>query len=143
MKDKTIYLNKGVGKLEFGLTEDAVKEMLGAPDDEDVMEHEDGTLSRHLMYYDLGLYLSFDSEDDYTLADIELDLDDYVLDNTIRVGSSKKKLLEYLQGQGYDVQPEDVSTEEEPNQELVAIEDLGVNFWLEDEEVTSIQITPC
>lgn len=143
MKDKTIYLNKGVGKLHFGLSEDAVKEMLGAPDDEDVMEHEDGTLSRHLMYYDLGLYLSFDSEDDYALADIELDLDEYVLDNAIRVGSSKKVLLDYLKKQGYEANPEDVSTEEEPNQELVAIEDLGVNFWLEEDEVTSIQITPC
>ena len=143
MKDKNIYLEKGVGKLEIGQSEEEVKQILGQPDETDTMEHEDGTTSLHLMYYDLGLYLSFDSDFDYNLSDIEIDNDEFSLDNTIRVGSTKDELLIYLKGKGHkDPFVEDVSTEEDPNMELVAIDELGVNFWLEDGEIKSIQVGP-
>lgn len=143
MKDKNIYLEKGVGKLEFGQSEDDVKQILGQPDETDTMEHEDGTTSLHFMYYDLGLYLSFDSEDDFSLSDIEVDSDDFVLENNIRVGSTKDELLVYLKRKGYTtVNVEDVSTEEEPDMELVAVDEAGVNFWLEEGEIRSIQVGP-
>jgi hypothetical protein len=143
MKDKNIYLEKGIGKLEFGQSEDDVKQILGQPDEMDTMEHEDGSTSLHLMYYDLGLYLSFDSEEDFTLSDIEVDSDDFVLDNVIRVGSTKDELLVYLKKKGYtDPYVEDVSTEEDPDMELIAIDDLGVNFWLQEGEINSIQVSP-
>jgi hypothetical protein len=143
MKDKNIYLEKGVGKLEFGQSEDDVKQILGQPDETDSMEHEDGTTSLHFMYYDLGLYLSFDSEDDFNLSDIEVDSDDFVLEDNIRVGSTKDELLVYLKRKGYTtVNVEDVSTEEEPDMELVAVDEAGVNFWLEEGEIRSIQVGP-
>lgn len=143
MKDKNIYLEKGVGKLEFGQSEDDVKLILGQPDETDTMEHEDGTTSLHFMYYDLGLYLSFDSEDDFSLSDIEVDSDDFVLENNIRIGSTKDELLAYLKRKGYTtVSVEDVSTEDEPNMELVAVDEAGVNFWLEEDEIRSIQVGP-
>lgn len=143
MRDKNIYLEKGVGKLEFGQSEDDVKQILGQPDETDTMEHEDGSTSLHFMYYDLGLYLSFDSEDDFRLSDIEVDNDDFVLENLIRVGSTKEEILIYLKKKGF-AEPtiEDVSTEEEPNMELIAVDELGVNFWLENDEISSIQVGP-
>ncbi len=143
MKDKNINLEKGVGKLEFGQSEDDVKLILGQPDETDTMEHEDGTTSLHFMYYDLGLYLSFDSEDDFKLSDIEVDSDDFVLENAIRVGSTKDELFNYLKRKGHtNPVVEDISTDEDPNLELVAVDELGANFWLEEGEIKSIQVGP-
>lgn len=143
MKDKNIYLEKGVGKLEFGQSEDDVKLILGQPDETDTMEHEDGTTSLHFMYYDLGLYLSFDSEDDFRLSDIEVDGDEFVLEGKIKVGSTTDELLMYLKKKGYpDLEVEDVSTTEDPNMQLIAVDELGINFWLEDDEISSIQVGP-
>ena len=143
MRDKNIYLEKGVGKLEFGQSEDDVKLLLGQPDETDTMEHEDGTTSLHFMYYDMGLYLSFDSEQDFTLSDIEVDSDDYVLDNSIRVGSTKDEVLIYLKKKGItNAVVEDVSSEEDPDMELIGIDEIGINFWLQDGEINSIQVSP-
>lgn len=143
MKDKNIYLEKGVGKLEFGQSEDDVKQILGQPDETDTMEHEDGTTSLHFMYYDLGLYLSFDSEDDFRLSDIEVDGDEFVLEGKIRIGSTTDELLMYLKKKGYtNLAVEDVSTPEDPNMQLIAVDELGINFWLEDDEISSIQVGP-
>ena len=143
MRDKNIYLEKGVGKLEFGQSEDDVKLLLGQPDETDTMEHEDGTTSLHFMYYDMGLYLSFDSEQDFTLSDIEVDSDDYVLDNSLRVGSTKDEVLIYLKKKGItNAVVEDVSSEEDPDMELIAIDEIGINFWLQDGEINSIQVSP-
>lgn len=143
MKDKNIYLEKGVGKLEFGQSEEDVKKVLGQPDETDTMEHEDGSTSLHFMYYDLGLYLSFDSEDEFSLSDIEVDSDDFVLENSIRVGSTKEEVIAYLNKKGHtDPFVEDLSTEEEPNMELIAVDELGINFWFEEGEISSIQVGP-
>lgn len=141
MKDKTIHPNKGVGKLQFGLSEEEVKQILGLPDETDTMTHDDGTSSLLLMYYDLGLHLSFDSDNDYNLTEIEIDSDEYKLDGKIQVGSTKDELLSYISSKGYDdPYVEDVSTADEPGMELVALDELGLNFWLEDNEINSIQV---
>ena len=143
MKDKNIYLEKGVGKLTFGQSEDDVKQLLGQPDETDTMEHEDGTTSLHFMYYDIGLYLSFDSEDDFSLSDIEVDSDEFVLENQIRVGSTKDEVLAYLKKKGHNNPTiEDVSSDEDPDMELIAVDELGINFWLQDGEINSIQLSP-
>lgn len=141
MKDKTIHPNKGVGKLQFGLSEEEVKQILGLPDETDTMTHDDGTTSMLLMYYDLGLHLSFDSDNDYNLTEIEIDSDEYKLDGKIQVGSTKDELLAYISSKGYaDPYVEDVSTEDEPGLELVALDEVGLNFWLEADEINSIQV---
>jgi hypothetical protein len=141
MRDKTIHPNQGVGKLKFGLSEEEVKQILGLPDETDTMTHDDGTASLLLMYYDLGLHLSFDSDNDYNLTEIEIDSDEYKLDGKIQVGSTKDELLAYISSKGYDdPYVEDVSTDDEPGMELVALDEIGLNFWLEDNEINSIQV---
>lgn len=71
MINKDIRLGKGLGKIKFGLTMDEVEELLGEPEEIEESDEEDEFEHQAWNYWEDGVSLYFDKEDDYRLSCIE------------------------------------------------------------------------
>ncbi|MBN1953175.1 MAG: hypothetical protein JW801_18365 [Bacteroidales bacterium] len=142
---KRIVPGYGLGTLKFGTTREDVKALLGEPDETESYAFEespvDTTESWH--YDELELSMSFDEEADWRLTTVSVSSDEFILERFHPVGMRKEELLAELSRLDIrDLQHEDYSTDETPNQELYSSEDLAMNFWLEEGVVSEIQWGP-
>ena len=68
--DYTIHPGVGVGALRLGMSQDAVRALLGEPEDSESGDYGDGIETRDWEYDSVGLSLSFSADDDFLLGSI-------------------------------------------------------------------------
>lgn len=138
----------GFDKVRFGQTREQVLAILGQPDEieEDQQYGDSPEEKTTIFYYDeLGLSLSFEKEEGYRLMEISFDAADFVLCNSIRVGMSFDEVMNAAKtlnlGEGWE---EDVSdlVDSTENVKVWAYEDSNVDFYFEDDVLSTIQIGP-
>ena len=142
---KEIKPGYGLGDIKFGMTRDEVKAILGEPDDIDAFSYtEDNENNTETWLYDeMELTVGFDEEDDWRLVMITVASDFYTLNDKSLIGMNREKLVAQLKEMKIeDLVFEDISTEEEPNQVLVEVDSLSVNFWLDENHLDEIQWSP-
>lgn len=142
---KNIIAGRGLGSLKFGQSRDQVKTILGDPDEieTDSFTESEEDLIESWHYDELELSLSFDEEDDWKLITIAVSADFYRFKNLNIIGMKKADLMNELKKlKIQDLEYEDCSTEESPTHELYSSDSLGMNFWLDESEVTEIQWGP-
>ncbi len=132
----------GLGELEFGMSREQVKALLGEPDETDFFQEseddEDASESWH--YDELEISVSFDECDDWKLSTVAVSSAGYTLFGKPVVGLSKSELLDFLVKNGIaDVEEEDWSEGESEDLKLLTSEKLQVNFWMEDGLVSEVQ----
>jgi hypothetical protein len=152
MEHKEIISGEGLGKIKFGMTRDAVKVLIGEPDevenysyaDEEEDYNEDDEDLTELWHYDeLELSLSFDKLEDWRLINMAVSSDGYTLKGKKVIGLERQELLGLLKSMDLGhLEYEDHSSTETPNHKLISAEDAGINFWLENEVLTEIQWGP-
>lgn len=138
----------GFDKVRFGQTREQVLAILGQPDEieEDQQYGDSPEEKTTIFYYDeLCLSLSFEKEEGYRLMEISFDAADFVLCNSIRVGMSFDEVMNAAKtlnlGEGWE---EDVSdlVDSTENVKVWAYEDSNVDFYFEDDVLSTIQIGP-
>ncbi len=73
MSDAEIKVGIGFSKVRFGMTEEEVIELLDQPDETEEMRFEDGCTAIIYYYDELGISLSFESEEDFRLMEISFE----------------------------------------------------------------------
>lgn len=141
---KKIVLGVGFGNLKFGMTEEDVLDIAGAPDEifPETGYSEDGY--RALYYDEEGYSVSFDNECDNRLAEMSFEDEEFILDDKIMVGMSMVDVLNAATELGYGEQTEEDIDEEIDDEPVSAFsfEDKNVTFWFRNDTLDTIQIGP-
>lgn len=143
MENKEIVPGRGVGEVLLGMTRDQVEKIIGKPDEIEEVDYDDGESAITWFYYDLQIDLNFESEDELRLSFISVENENYSLGGKINVGMDKQAVLKACEELGFsNVEIEDFSSEDVPNQELIGLEKENLNFWLTDGKLDEIQFGP-
>lgn len=143
IENQKIILGKGIGNVLLGMKKEQVEEILGQPDDMEKIDYDDGENSLTYYYYDLAVDLTFESDDDDCLSFISIENEDFSIEGKIKVGQTKEAVLAACKELSYsEPEIEDISSEDIPNQELIALDNENVNFWFTDGILDEIQIGP-
>lgn len=135
----------GLGKLKFGMQREEVKAILGNPDHQEITHYGDDAQDQSdaWEYHPLRLDLSFEEAEDWKLVIISVSSEDYHLKGSSLIGLNMDELMEELEILGIkELEIEDLSTEDHPEQKLVSSEELGLNFWLHQDILEEIQWGP-
>ena len=144
-KLKEIVAGEGLGVLKFGTSTIQVEKLLGEPDEVETysFESEEGELSETWHYDSMELSLSFHEEEDWRLVSIALSSPEVTFKGEKLIGLNREKLIEKLQKMDLgNLEYEDWSSAESPNHKLISAEEHEVNFWLDNDELTEIQLGP-
>jgi hypothetical protein len=139
-----ILPGQGIGVIRFGMTRAEIEEKLGKPLDASV--EEDESYSWLVLEYPEGLYLFFDSEEDFRLSSLEVDRRfPCTLFTEQLVDKNREQVLELLNRQLSRHQI--VSIEEEEDEDLqyksIWISSLGVRFYFDlSDELQEVQWGP-
>ena len=135
----------GLGKLKFGMTREEVNALLGQPNHQEVTAYGEDVddKSDAWEYHPLRLDLSFEEAEDWKLTIISVSSEDYLLKGSSLIGLSQEELLEELEVLTInDLEIEDLSDEDHPEQILISSEEQGINFWLHQGILEEIQWGP-
>ena len=139
---KDIKPGYGIGSLKFGLSRKEVEQILGKPNE--VEEHDysesDSDITETWHYDDLELSLEFDKEVDWRLITFSVSSEFYEFEGNQVIGLSEDKLISLLQKLKIEeFEVENLSPIENPSQKLITVDDLGVNFWFDNEVLMEVQ----
>ncbi len=131
----------GIGQLKFGLSRTEAEALLGKPDEVEKYSHssfhDEPTEAWH--YDELELSLGFDESDDWRLVNIATTSEQCQIDGNKLFGHSHLALMNLLKSLGFD----DLEAEEtKGGQKLVTSDEKAINFWIENGELTEVQIGP-
>ncbi len=138
-----IIPGRGVGNILLGMNKKDVEKILGQPDEKEEVTHDEGDTSCTYYYDDLGINLSFESDDDDRLSYISFDGEEFHFKNKIKIGELKANVIKLCKELSFSKpEEEDLSKEGLPNQILVAYEKENMNFWFTDNVLDEIEIGP-
>ncbi len=135
----------GLGEVKFGMNREEVKSILGEPNHQQITSYgqNDDDRSDAWEFHPLRLDLSFEEAEDWRLMIISVSSEDYLFKGSPLIGLSLDELMEELEILGLkDLEIEDTSSEENPDQKLVSSEELALNFWLYEDILEEIQWGP-
>lgn len=144
-KIKEIKPGIGLGVLKFGMTKEEVKEILGKPEEIEAYNDSESieNLTETWHYDEMEMSLNFDQQEDWKLVTVSVTSEFFVLKEQTMIGLKKDVLIETLaEFEIDDLVVEDMSTKENPNQELIISDAKSLGFWLEKDVLTEIQWEP-
>ena len=128
----------GFGQIKFGMTLEQIKGLLGEPTENIKEKHDDGSEDISMLYSELGVELSFMSEDDFKLGLISCYAATYTLDGVAFNGMSEEDFLK-------EAKFEDLTLDEdlpELNAKDYTVDSVGLSMWVQDGFVDSITMFP-
>lgn len=135
----------GLGKLKFGMSREEVKALLGEPDHQEITHYgeDESDQSDAWEYHPLRLDLSFEEAEGWRLVIISVSSEDYHLKGSSLIGLNMDELMEELEILRIsDLEIEDLSSKDHPDQKLISSEALGLNFWVHNDILEEIQWGP-
>lgn len=130
----------GLGNIEFGSTRDEVKMILGKPDEIETYDFsEEGDDASEVWHYDeYEMSLEFNEEFDWQLISFAVSGEDFKLKGERFIGKSKEAAMELIEEMDLG------DTEEETTDEvdMIAVPELNLSFWFEEDELSEIQWGP-
>jgi hypothetical protein len=143
IKNYEIIPGRGVGNILLGMKMKDVENILGQPDDKEEITYDDGETSCTYYYYDLKMDLTFESDDDNRLSFISVEGEEFNLKGKIKIGETKENVIQYCRELAFSLpEEEDMSSDDVPNQILVALDNENINFWFTDNKLDEIQLGP-
>ncbi|MEM9894961.1 MAG: hypothetical protein AAF789_01210 [Bacteroidota bacterium] len=141
-KQTDILLGRGLGDLLFGMTREKVEEIMGKPDHQEIEEY-DGARQDLWEYHAMRLNLTFDEAEDWRLVILSVSSDEYSIRDQQLIGLDMDELMDELNIMHFeDLEVEDASSEDQPNQKLISSDHHAINFWLNDGILEEIQWSP-
>jgi hypothetical protein len=139
-----IEVGEGIGDFRFGMTQDALKKVVGNPDEIEVSDEgvEDEGKIEIWHYDEFELTVEFIEGNDWRLSTIAVNSDECRLGSVPVMGkklNEVKSLIDALNLGEYE--SERLDLEDDHEIDLLSVFDVGLNFWFEDEELTEIQLS--
>lgn len=142
---KEIKPLKGLGKINFGMSRDEIKSMLGEADDIDDYSFSGGDEDRSQSWHydELELSMSFDEDDDWRVITIAVSSGFYELEGKSLIGMGRDELMKELENLGFDdLEMEEGAGLDMPDHDLIASPSRFMNFWLQNDVLSEIQWSP-
>ncbi|GGF70357.1 hypothetical protein [Wenyingzhuangia marina] len=138
---KNIEIGVGVGKVKFGMLKTDVLSILGMPTDKEVeKDFETGDAVETWDYDNCGIAFSFDEEEDWRLETITINSSYFELNGVGLVGKGIEEVQDFIEKHELgDMEFEDYSTPENPNHELIDVDEANMFFWFTDNILQEIQ----
>jgi len=132
----------GIEGLPLGIEMSDVIDILGEPDERSTREYEaDGSIDKIWEYCDIGLTLTFSSDDDWKLGNITVESPNAELKGCRLIGLDEDEFLqEFQQAKLGSIKLDDDFTEL-GSRDYVCNE-LELSFWIQDGKLDSITIFP-
>ena len=134
-----IIIGQGLGPLQFGATEEEIKEIFGEPDE---TEKETDSNTVTLFYDDImtDFVLEPDEDDEtYRLSSILTSNHDYSIDNKIKFGDKEEAFIKYAKT--LKAEPPETETDPETNEKFLYFDDLNLVAIFDKEGLASVQIS--
>ena len=142
---KEIIPGSGLGIIKFGMTRDQLKLILGNPDEmendlTDGIEDED----METWHYDeMDLSVQFSESTDFRLISLAVSAEFVELDGEKIIGMNEGDLKKHLSDAGIeDLMEEQIEDEDSEQYHILMSDEKGLNFWMEEGEVTEVQWIP-
>lgn len=145
MNHTTILPGIGLGNIKFGIARDQLKDLLGEPNEIEKFSYTNSSsdLSETWHYDELDLSVGFDEEDDWRLISFAVTSKNYELKSKHLFGCTREELLNTLESLNIDdLEFEGLATIDNSLHESISSPSLGVNFWLDNEQLAEIQWSP-
>ena len=143
MDQQEILLGKGIAGIQFGMLQTEVEKILGKADEIGEYSLSPKENSITMFYHSRGLSFTFESVDQYKLSYISVHKEKYHIFSFIRIGLSKRNLLEemehFLLGKP---EFENADSKEFPTHELIYFPSKNLHLWLDDGVISEIQFGP-
>jgi len=142
---KNIQLGNGLDNLQFGITREAFKAIMGEPDEVEVIENEDfpEDQSEAWHYDEVELSASFDKIEDWRLTSLAVSSPDYTFEGIDLIGLSQQEVMEQIEMMELgDVSIEELSEDEENSQQIATLLDVSLNLWFDNGILSEIQWGP-
>lgn len=142
---KNIEAGQGLGSVKFGMQKSQVLELLGEPNDKETVSLTggEGDMMETWHYDELEISLGFDEEEDWRLISLGVSAPSYLFEGKELLGKKRDDVEAILEESPIcDWEFEDLSSEENPAQCLIASEEFEVNMWFEEDVLTEIQWGP-
>jgi hypothetical protein len=140
---KNIVPGEGLGRIQFGMTREVVKQIAGEPDEIEAYHHdeEDSGKAEAWHYDDPEVSFAFEAFNNWKLTSIAISSGDYLLKNNRLIGLPLNEAIALLNKLNLgEIEHEDYSSED-PGLQLVSVDDAGLNLWFEDNVLTEVQFS--
>lgn len=130
----------GLGSIEFGLTRDELKKLIGKPSETELynLSDEEGDGSEAWHFDELEMSVSFEEFFDWQLVSIAVSGEEFTLNGEKLIGKDKATVLGILE----DMNLGDIEVDEDAEIDMFSIPELNINFWFEEDELSEIQWGP-
>jgi hypothetical protein len=137
---KKIILGEGLEDIKLGITPDELKKRLGYATEVETSTEEE----MELWHYDeLQLSFGFSKAYDNRLLSITTSNLEASIEEVTLIGDSLQEVLDKLEVFNFgDIDIEDISTPEYPQQQVVTVLDFSLNLWFDQDELAEIQWGP-
>jgi len=137
---KKIIPGSGLENIKFGIKPDELEKILGEPSEYDISD-DDGLAILH--YDNLNLSFGFAKQYNNKLLSITISDEGAEIEGVTQIGDTLQEVLDKLEVLGItDVDIEDISSEEFPEQQLMTVFEYSINFWFDHDELAEIQWGP-
>ncbi|MGY5353780.1 hypothetical protein [Wenyingzhuangia sp. IMCC45467] len=138
---KDITIGVGVGAVKFGMLKTEVLSILGLPTEKDLeKDFETGDAVETWDYENYGVAFSFDEEEDWRLETITINSSNFEINGVGLVGKGIQEVQDFIEKHELgEMEFEDYSTPENPNHELIDVDEANMFFWFTNEILTEIQ----
>ena len=135
---ENIKLGTGIDDIKLGIKPDELEKKIGKPSHIDKPEEDDALELWH--YDELNMSFGFSIELGRRLLAITTSDENAKIEDVSLIGNTLQEVLDKLEVFGFtDIDIEDISTEEMPNQQLVTVFEYSLNLWFDDDELAEIQ----
>ncbi|TAJ03051.1 hypothetical protein DMA11_24300 [Marinilabiliaceae bacterium JC017] len=135
-----IILGEGLKHITFGMTMDDIEDQLGEPNVID-KDEESGLEAWH--YDDLELSCGFAMPVGGKLISLTASGENMTLEGITLIGVSMEEVTEQLEVFNLgEMEVEDISSPEFPNQQVLTIQDFSINLWFDHDKLCDIQWGP-
>lgn len=143
MNKNDIILGKGIANIQFGMLQSQVEKALGKADEIREYSLSPKETSITLIYNTKGLNFTFESIDQYKLSYISVLDARYSIFQFIKIGLSKKLLIDELDYFKLSkAEFENVESKEFPTHELIFFSNENLHLWLDNDQISEIQFGP-
>lgn len=140
-----IKIGLGLGDIEFGITKEKLKYLLGEPDEIDSYNasgDDDGYLTESWHYDEHEFSVSFDEEDNWKLTTISISSPECTFKGNQLIGKNIDDVLQMIEKEDLGENELEELSEEGIDQKLVSYVSSSLNLWFEDDLLSEIQWGP-
>lgn len=141
-KSRNIIPGEGLGRIQFGMSRDVVKKLADDPDEIEEYNHSDNSKAEAWHYDDLEVSFAFEEFNNWKLTSIAISSEEYLLKDHSLIGLEINEIISLLEKLKLgELKLEENFVEDNPDIQLITIDDAGLNFWFEGNILSEIQFS--